>query len=175
MDDKDLQLTLKTLKLGDLNGDNQINKADYDKLFNSIKNNTANGKGDVNEDGIVDLKDLVLLNKVWQNAGSLGAGGSGLDYQDVYKLMGDLNSVTPGKPNGDINGDGQKNSADLEALQKFITTGDVNKDGKITIADFKNLLQSNPIDTAKLKEFVLALGNGDLNKNNELDADDIVL
>lgn len=55
--------TFEELNAYDLNGDKQINSVDYSEVLLNFGKNPKNKKADINRDGVVDQKDLDLINK----------------------------------------------------------------------------------------------------------------
>ncbi len=53
----------KTVSIFDLNGDGQINSSDYSLILQNFGRNSKNKKTDLNSDGVVDQKDLDLIQK----------------------------------------------------------------------------------------------------------------
>ena len=112
----------------------------------------ANDRCDLNRDGVVDARDLALLNRAFARY-HFGEDGV-VDTRDIQALVG---SLTPGPaPNPanlnlcDLNGDGAVNYADQVILHGYLTVPvpfdyDVNRDGVIDLEDLLAQTRS-PID-----------------------------
>ena len=123
-----------------------------------VKRNSSVLKGDVDDNGKVELADLNLLQKYLSNARiSINKNNSDLNGDgritiiDVSQLKSKLNQNNISTPNvlkGDVDGNGKVELADLNLLQKYLSNArisinknnsDLNGDGRITIIDVSQL------------------------------------
>lgn len=152
-----VHLTGRNLKNADYNKDGKVNMQDVvalQRLLEKIKEGSML-KGDANQDGIVDEKDALELNKIitgkiiptpeQRYAADMDNNGV-LNMKDITALKRLLNQYIP----GDADGDGQLSDNDVTTMQKDIAdrlhlTGrnfqnaDCDGNGKISLQDVVDL------------------------------------
>lgn len=179
----DLKETLTNAKYGDINMDGIVNENDLDILgqaFIGTKDTISNGQiwmnTDLNNDGVVDLIDKIILTQYVEGKYSETLPNKHITDYIIY---------------GDVNGNGEiESTADSFRLLRFINpkfrvllteqelkNADVNADGKVDYSDYILLelcaLQhiENTLPIRPITEYTLY---GDVNNNGLIDGDDLV-
>ena len=103
---------------GDLNGDDVVDAADIDLLFDHIAGSVA--AGDVNSDGAVDAGDVDFLIRgiLETEYGDFDLDGR-IDNTDLTALGANMGSLGVGWADGDVNGDGAVDNTDLTVLATY--------------------------------------------------------
>ena len=167
----------------DINADGKVDKVDELLLTKYVKNNNDYPStlpnepitdyvfyGDINEDGVVNSKDITRLRQYLNN---------------VYDISEQQIK------NADINGDGKINAVDVTLLKKYIISpseynnclpdspitnyilyGDINEDGEITEED-STLLSNYLNNNTKISD--QALKNSDVNGDGKVNIIDLGL
>ncbi|PIS40515.1 MAG: hypothetical protein COT26_02975 [Candidatus Kerfeldbacteria bacterium CG08_land_8_20_14_0_20_43_14] len=143
---------------GDINLDGKINALDVTELihaYHALSGNTLTIMGDIDNNKVVDGKDVDALLALIQTGGSsingdVNRDGRSGDLVDLYALINILKLDAPKLPLYDFNGDGQLNLSDVDYLVAYIykggpaprdlTAADLNSDGKINALDVTALI-----------------------------------
>lgn len=112
-------------KLGDADGNGKVTVEDYNllsKYIGKVSNIEVTSSADMNEDGVINSKDLILLEKIVLKDTTLH-GDVNLDgkvtYEDAEYLLfytffpSDYPLTSQGKINADVDGDGQITDQDV--------------------------------------------------------------
>lgn len=143
---------------GDINLDGKINALDVTELiksYHALSGNTLTLMGDIDNNKVVNGKDVDALLALIQTGdssinGDINRDGRSSDLVDLYALIDILKFDINNKPLYDFNGDSLLNLSDVDYLVAYIyksgpapkdlTAADLNSDGKINALDVTALI-----------------------------------
>ena len=154
-------------KVADVNEDQKVDEKDLEQLKNMTtqENKIQTVLGDVNLDGVVDIRDVIHFNKYLVGVvkltdyqlemADINIDGNVDEMDNMYLIQYVLGydiSVPTKSSCGDLNRDGEINSRDLDILTKYLSEkikldqyqmlyADVNGDGYVNEED-KNILNA---------------------------------
>ena len=207
VDKKDLDLlqshlielgSVKNFNAADMDGDGKITATDVSQLslMHQKQKETAKEvlKGDANDDGKINQKDLDLVSsrvinadidgKFVMEAADMNDNGE-IDNADVFKVkqLVKEHESSVNTLQGDSNGDGKVNETDHQNIKDYLShkdssedfimkNSDVNGDGVIDKKDLqgvRNILDGRKIDWDESKRLL-----GDVNGDGKIDMEDAV-
>ncbi len=195
---EDQKLRADTNKDGSVNIHDGAYLETYIVIQNPYDEIEANGLGDINDDGNLSYKDILLIQKYLadmitftddqQLRADTNKDGS-IDINDVnsiQKYIMEQNPYDKIEPNGlgDINNDGNINIKDSLLIQEYLVKlipftddqrlrADTNKDGDVDISDAtylqRYIMAQNPYDEIEANRL------GDINDDGMIDDKDVTL